>query len=350
MGQYWEMIAHERLESRGNWGKLAEALSGHEAFSLVCRLAVPVAASRAPPAHGLPFLFSGSAPNHQTTPSTTSSTTATTRACSLLRVPPEIILLIADCLDLSPLCTLNSCCKALTRILRPHMYARFHASLAPWANTPLIYAGCAMASNPPGIVTRVPSWAGLPEKVEPYWRPARDESDMIRPADMDVYTLMQYLDPTTVGRSLHAPGAVCRPRPGRGLVEFPGPNVLTLTRYYPAGRGWALRNLTKKHYVYAVVLSSMDGCGGGGVDRPDAVHQYGFSLGTLVSIMTCWSDDDPGYPVGVKHQADWAGDCFDIVAQETLTAAAAAGEMWVDWSREAWNLMMRIWDDEENGL
>ncbi|KAI5780273.1 hypothetical protein DFH27DRAFT_604680 [Peziza echinospora] len=317
MGPTWEMIAHERHESCGDRGKLQDALPKQEPFQIICRLAVPVAASRNPPEDRLSFLFRTANDGPVNSSRDTKATPGSIPAA-----------------------------KPLTRILRPKVFARFYDSLAPWANTPLIHASCAMSSNPPGIITKVPP--ELPEELEVNWPPYK-----MRPADMDVYTLMKVTDPIVVSRSLRAPGHYFKMKIGynsrdccyEGIFhQFRGPNILTLKRYFPVGHGWALRNLTKKLYVYAAVLSSDNGLGDGGEDRPHARHEERFSLGSLVSVMTCWSDENPGVPYGVKYQGDWAGDCFDIVEQEKLNAAAAAGESWVDWSLEAWKLMMRIWE------
>ena len=119
------------------------------------------------------------------------------------------------------------------------------------------------------------------------------------------------------------------------------------SRYFPHGRRWVLRNLTKKEYVYAHAFTSDSGRGGG-IDRPHARHEWGFSLGTLIVVRTCWSDQEDSSMEGLDVQGKWAGDRFDIVVEETLMKDIARGEMWLDVSYREWEMMVMLY--KKHGL
>lgn len=67
--------------------------------------------------------------------------------------------------------------------------------------------------------------------------------------------------------------------------------------------------------MYAYVLSSRDGYGTGGIDRPDGGHWLGFNLGTVVAVNTCWSSEYATSVYGLDSPI-WAGNCFDIVVED----------------------------------
>ena len=79
--------------------------------------------------------------------------------------------------------------------------------------------------------------------------------------------------------------------------------ILQLKQYFPVGRRWVRRNLTEQEYVYAHVLTSKDG-NGGGVDKPDGEHAWGFKFGTLIAVTACWSDDPSATMSGLDVQGE----------------------------------------------
>jgi len=111
-----------------------------------------------------------------------------------------------------------------------------------------------------------------------------------------------------------------------------------------------LRNHTTKEYVYAHVLTSRDGTGGG-LDRPDAKDVWGYTLGTLVVMNTCWSDSENTAMFGLDVRGRWAGHCFDIVEEARLLQDMKAGEVWVDVSYREYEAMVHLfkqngWEEE----
>jgi len=113
-------------------------------------------------------------------------------------------------------------------------------------------------------------------------------------------------------------------------------NDITRQKLFAEGHGWVLRNLTKKQYVYAHVLTSEDGVSKG-QDIPDGIHPLGFGFGVLILLRTCWSDleDDAQVISSVYGTGMWVGDCFDIVVEEKLKRDMGSGEEWQDISVEA---------------
>jgi len=99
-------------------------------------------------------------------------------------------------------------------------------------------------------------------------------------------------------------------------------------------------------YVYADVLTSKHG-DGGGQDRPDAEHEWGFTFGTVVAVSTCWSDDPSASMCGLDVRGRWAGDCFDIVEEERLLQDMKATDEWDDVSYKVWEEMVMMF--EQNG-
>lgn len=98
-------------------------------------------------------------------------------------------------------------------------------------------------------------------------------------------------------------------------------------------------------YVFSRVLSSKD-VQGGGLDRPDAAHELGFTLGTVVTVNTCWSDDSSGAMFGQDVHGKWAGHRFDIVTEKKLLRdMKAGGGTWVDVSHREWAPMVRLCEE-----
>ena len=64
----------------------------------------------------------------------------------ILQLPVELLLLIADELDLNSVYISTQCCITLRTLLRPEV---INVS-APWANTPIIWTGPNMRSTPSG--------------------------------------------------------------------------------------------------------------------------------------------------------------------------------------------------------
>jgi len=102
-----------------------------------------------------------------------------------------------------------------------------------------------------------------------------------------------------------------------------------------------LRNHTAMEYVYAHVFTSTDGKGGG-LDSPDAIDVWGYTLGTLVVVNTCWSDDDSTSMFGLKLGGRWAGHCFDIVEEARLLQDMETGEVWADVSSREYAAMVHL--------
>ena len=103
-----------------------------------------------------------------------------------------------------------------------------------------------------------------------------------------------------------------------------------------------LRNLTTKEYVYADVFTRMGG-GSGGLDTPDAMDIRGFTLGTLVVVNTCWSDEPSTSMFDLNVRGRWAGHCFDIVEEARLFQdMKVGGGIWVDVSAREYKAMVRM--------
>lgn len=169
------MIAHDRLETLGNWGKVAEWLSTPLPIESIPRLVVPVEGDI-----GSTSTYAG-----LTTARNVDS------GSGLLDLPTEVFSLITAELDLNSLYTLSQCSYELRILFRPEVHNRFRRILAPWANTPLICAGEYMTSNPPGIETQVPKVCILDDlEVE-------DGEDLAEKYH-NVYDLMLYLGPTNI--------------------------------------------------------------------------------------------------------------------------------------------------------
>ena len=205
-----------------------------------------------------------------------------------------------------------------------------------------------MHSNPPGITTQVPKDFTL----DPWLQGDIPSQGYV---DLTVYDLMRHMRPINVVRS---PGSWPFPPTlnGTPLRSYwhPWQRILRIRKYFPPGRYWVLRNLTTMEYVYAHVLTSEDGHGGG-LDMPDAQHKWGFDLGTVVVVNTCWSDYPSEGRFGLNVCGQWAGNCFDIVDQARLFRDIKAGsEMWVDVSYREWAAMVELfkmnrWNNRSRG-
>ncbi|KAF8446917.1 hypothetical protein BGX38DRAFT_1330611 [Terfezia claveryi] len=352
MGQLWEMVAHERRETLGDWGKAGEFVPSSYPNRLIHRLAVPVAIgdytnTTRPTA---PF-WARSIDQVDAGPESTTHQAPQNHGL-LLQLPTEIVLLITDPLDLNSLYTLTRCCHALHNLLSLEVDNRFRRTLAPWANTPLMCVGEYISSNPPGIITHVPQ-----DLISSLDNPATASTTMT------AYHVMQLMSPANVVNSsqtcLVPPTLISRKNPTRlsttqpmhwfrprGTSRYlPWRRVLEIKKYFPSGQHWLLRNLTAMEYVYASVLSSKNGLGGG-LDRPDAAHEWGFTLGTVVAVNTCWSDDPSAAMFGLDVRGKWAGHCFDIVTKKKfLQDIKAGGGIWVDVSHREWVAMVRLFEE-----
>ncbi|RPB23415.1 hypothetical protein L211DRAFT_882343 [Terfezia boudieri ATCC MYA-4762] len=354
MGQLWEMIAHERRETLGGWGKAGEFVPSSYPNRIIHRLAVPVAISDYKKTRYKPTapFWAKSSDQVDAGPKSAAAHQAPQNHGLLLQLPTEIVLLITEPLDLNSLYTLTRCCHALRNLLSLEVDNRFRRTLAPWANTPLMCAGEYIRSNPPGIITH------LPLDVIPF---------VTRPLPaataVTAYHVMQLMSPTNVIDSsrtcLYPPTLISRVNPiqlspvepmhwfqHRGTSRYlPWRRVLEIKKYFPYGQHWVLRNLTTMEYVFARVLSSKDGQGGG-LDRPDAAHEWGFTLGTVVAVNTCWSDDSSAAMFGLDVRGKWAGHRFDIVTEKKLLQdMKAGGGTWVDVSHREWAAMVRLFEE-----
>lgn len=303
MLQQFNMIAPARQEKLLSWEFIPELVFGDRVTGkLISRLAVP-APSGIPP----------DSVEYQATENMHSDVL-------LLKVLPlEILLMVMDQLDNSSIHRLSMCCKSLRLILRPEVHMRFRRSLAPWSKTPLIFAGASMTDIPESVRIVMPNQA-----------PAT--------CSMNWDTFHGLLKPTTIMWSYYFPA----PRLHSLDVISPAWNKLfELEHYFPTGRHWVLRNHTKQIYVYAHILTSRFGQGGG-EDKPNAEHQRGYGLGTLVAVKTRWTDHPQPY-MGMDMRGEWAGDCFDIVVGETLEEGIARGEVWDDHSFLAWQEMDNLY-------
>jgi len=328
MGQYWEMVAYERRETMGCWGKAGEFMQTASPALVIHRLAVPVQDEHARDARRGPAPCNQSPQEHS----------------RLLQLSVDVILLITDELDLNSLYSFSHCCWTLHSLLRTVVNSRFRRSLAPWANTPLICAGDYMETNPPGVTTRVPK----------DFAPDPDMNEDIPPerySDLTVYDVVRHMHPTDVlyGSACLSLPTYPRPKPRRPYYQFtnmyheePWERILEIRKYFPPGRRWVLRNLTTKEYVYAHVFTSLDGKGGG-QDRPDATSLWGYSLGTLVFVNTCWSDDDSAAMFGLNVRGRWAAHCFDIVEEAKLLKDMKDSDgVWVDVSFREYQAMVQL--------
>ena len=300
MGQLWEMIAHKRYETLGCWGKAGEVLSQRWPAEIIHRLAIPVRDS------------------HNTSPTHPSPQ----EQSRLVSLPVDLILLIVDQLAFYDSKALSNTCWVLHNHLCKVVGARFRQTSARWANTPLIYAGEYMRSNPPGITTRVPKGFQLvPQLLHTLEPPGYN--------DLTVFDVLRHSDPTNVQHC------------------FPPRNILGVRKIFPPWRRWVLRNLTTKEYVYAHVFTSRNGRGGG-YDSPDTRSPLKFDIGTLIFVNTCWSDDESAAMTGLNVRGRWAGHCFDIVEEvKLLQDMEALGGGWVDVSFREYTAMVKLWN--ENG-
>jgi len=326
MGQYWEMIAHKRYQTMGCWGKIGESIQSGRPARVIPLLAVPVRddymCGRAP-AHQSPQVYS-----------------------RLLHLPVDILLLITDELDLDSLYMFSNCCWLLHNLLRNEVSTCFRQTLAPWKKTPLICAGDCMVSNPPGITTQVPK----------DFAPDPEINDNLQPekySELTVYHILRHIHAANI---LHLcpcfdPLLFVDLWPGvRYRYKYnihPCENILKMDKYFPPGRRWVLRNHTTKENVYAHVFTSRDGTGSGD-DSPDARSILGFSLGTLVFVNICWSDDDCTSMYGLDVRDRWAGHCFDIVEEaKLLRNMKPLGEVWVDVSFREYSAMVQLFKMNE---
>ena len=95
------------------------------------------------------------------------------------------------------------------------------------------------------------------------------------------------------------------------------------------------------------MFTSLDGQGGG-VDSPDARSHWGFTLGTLIVVNTCWSDDDRADMDGLDVQGRWAGHCFDIVEEKKLLLDMKGGDgAWLDVSFREYDHMVYLFELNE---
>ncbi|KAF8418615.1 hypothetical protein EV426DRAFT_618886 [Tirmania nivea] len=342
MGQYWEMVAHERCETLGNWGKAGEFVDSVSPAQIIHRLVVPVAID-------VSDVLGSSNNGHRGDAGSgyAAAHQSSQDGARLLQLPLEVVFLITNQLDLNSLYTLTHCCRLLRSVLHGEVHSRFRSTLAPWANTPLMCAGDYIRSNPPSITTQVPKDFIPDPRVE------RDiPSSKYLP--MTAYHLMLHMHPTNVVTSLATclspptlnPIPLSRPSPWyrRRQINLPWQRILKIKKYFPPGRNWVLRNLTTLEYVYVHVLTSKDGYGGG-LDSPDAAHEWGFTIGTLVAVRTCWSDDSSAGMSGLEVRGRWAGDCFDIVEEERLLRDMKTGDgVWVDVSHSEWEAMVQLYE------
>jgi len=248
----------------------------------------------------------------------------------LLQLPNELLLLIADELDTGSILTLIHCCIALRAVLRPELIKRFCSVCAPWANTPLVWAGSNMTTNPPGITTEVP-----------------EDFTVLYPLpggrDVTCMTILDVVTNSTKRDVLQADNCLSPPQVNPHEVCYGcWDRVLDCRKIFPCGRGRVLRNLTKKEYVYAYVLNSGDGVSRDG-DLPHGHHPWGFGLGTLIHLRTCWSEGILENIPGFRCHGVWAGDSFDIVVEAILQEDIDGGEVWQDISAEAREEMMDMW-------
>ena len=188
-----------------------------------------------------------------------------------------------------------------------------------------------MQSNPPGITTRMPKIlpAGIPEDSN----------------NLTVYHLMKLLNPTNIrAEKMPFSPPTLNPAPDRVLMLGYSLFYPVVRRYFPAGHRWVLRNLTQQEFVYAGVFNSHLDSGhlGGFRNRPDGRHDWGFDLGTLIAVRTCWSDDPGAFMAGLDVRGRWAGNCFDIVVEDKVKEAMARGEIWVDVSYREREMMLNL--------
>ena len=318
MALLWKVVAHERCEVLSTWGTIDELLPFPDPAQIIHRLAVPVSIHV-----GEDFA------DPMATPPT--AELLPQPQAPLLHLPMELMLLIADRLDLSSLYTLSDCCHQLRCYLRMRVHARLRRDLAPWANTPLTCLSSYFLTNPPGITMDL--------------TPGQGQGDYLT-----VYDRMHAMGPTYVlvrSSCLSAP-TLNRNAPNELIVRPKVPpwrRILKIHHFFPPGHRWILRNLTTREYVFAYVLTSEDEHGGGS-DKPDATHPWGFTLATVIAVNTCWSDDPLGNSAGVEMHGKWAGNWFDIVEDRRLSEDMR-GALWVDVSWQERSAMMRLF--ERNG-
>ena len=186
--QVWEMVAHERSETLGNWRPAWEWPRFPFPSWIIHRLAVPVAREY----EDLPtFPRAGTDPQP-----------------GLPNLPADILLMLVDICTINDLYTLSLCCRNLRYYFRAEVYRRFRPLLAPWANTPLTCAGDRMFHNPPGITTDI---SNLPEGSIPGIS-LRTSFVHTLPANLTAYHLMQFLGCTNVVNS----STTCLSPPARG--------------------------------------------------------------------------------------------------------------------------------------
>ena len=321
----------------GCWGKMGEFLLTKVPSLVIHRLAVPVAVDVD---EDKGDIWCGTVPDHASSQD----------HCHLLQLPLELVLLITDQLDLNSLYTLTHCCWLLHRLLHAEVTTRFRRTLAPWANTPLLCAGDEMYSNPPGITTQIPKDFCPDPEIEEEITPGKY-------GNLTVFDVMQHIHPINVlspSASLSLPTVNTVSYTPYYNFNLRPPNhwrsILKIKKYFPPERHWMLRNHTTKEYVYAHVLTSRDGTGGG-LDRPDAKDVWGYTLGTLVVMNTCWSDSENTAMFGLDVRGRWAGHCFDIVEEARLLQDMKAGEVWVDVSYREYEAMVHLfkqngWEEE----
>jgi len=323
MGQYWEVAAYERFETLGNWFKIGEFLPTHLPKRIVHLLAFPALGSEDNPD---PILKDGRAPHSQ----------SSQENCALLQLPVEILLLISDGLDLNSVCTLTVSSWALRNLLRNKLDTRFRETLAPWAYTPLMCVGDGMTINPPIIDPEIFADFTPDPDLEQEYLPEYTYQLTVQAymAHMNPpYALDSSIciSPPFVNQAL-PPWGFTRPKWEnycRGTA--PWKKTLYLQKYFPPGRRWVLRNFNTKEYVYAYLFTSLDGKGNRGFDQPDAKADWGYNLGTLVLVNTCWSDNESTSMLGLNVMGRWVGHCFDIADEARLFAEAeATGGGWVD--------------------
>ena len=331
MDQSWEVVAYERRETLGQSASASGLIPSTLPACLIHLLTVPVAVE----------------PDGDAGCGTTTAHQSPQHHSHLLQLPLDIILLITDELDLNSLYTLTHCCWLLRSLLRTEVDTRFRRTLAPWANTPLLCAGQFMKSNPPGVTTRVPK----------DFTPDPTLKENITPEEyinLTVYDLMRHMQPINVldSSTCLSPPSLHPELPERGdkyrPPKLPWKNILKIKKYFPPGRHWVLRNLTTKEYVYAHAFTSLSG-GRGEVDSPDAIDIWGYTLGTLVVVNTCWSDDSNVDVSGLSVRGRWAGHCFDIVEEARLLHDMKAGDgVWVNVTLREYMDMVDLF--KENGF
>lgn len=357
------MWAPERWESFGCWGKACEWLTSSESSKITGKLVIPVefeearlnGLKRSIPDSFRPYQPSLLWPLDTTTTeragqpvftaieSTTSAASNAKLDCQFLRLPNEIIVMITGFLGLDCLYTLSSCSKQLRVLLYVDVHTRFRRQFAPWANTPLVNLGSYAEEDPPGITLEVLRG----------WHSISNATVLGVQNEYGTWILkLQSKFPVQYPNPAFPLPPACNEASPNGASGFSSLNRFPpVDRYFPEGQRWLLRNLSKREFVYAAVLSSNTGLGieDGGQDCPYATNFLGFDLGALVAARTCWSSERARDTRCLDVWGQWAGDRLDIVTfgrfQREIKKSATlvtVESSWKDVSWEAWKEMFRL--------